>query len=233
MSGLSFLVSQGAAAPTLRRVSEQNRIAEDEWIAVARLLRPQGRRGEVLAEPLSDLEDLFAVGKQLWLSTGADTKSPKPGTEPRVIESSWRPSGRNAGRVVLKLAGVDSIDAAEALAQATAWIPAADMPALDADRYFVRDLLGAQLWNDSELVGEIEDVEFAVGADGRTRLGEAAPLLVVRLAQPSEQAEVSAPDDAEETVLVPFVRDWISEVDLEDRRVVMRLPAGLVEEARG
>jgi 16S rRNA processing protein RimM len=195
-------------------------------IPAARLLRPQGRRGELLAEPLTDLPDLFAPGRRVTVvaaGTAAELET--------TIESLWSPTGRNAGRVVLKLNGIDSISAAELLAGRELLIPAAELPALEPDTWFVRDLLGCRLFDGDTLVGEITGVEYPMSADGRTRLPDAPPLLEVTplfdsRSNPSDSP--AAPGGHTEPALVPFLKSWLETVDLSQRRVVMRLPPGLV-----
>ena len=181
-------------------------------------MRPQGRRGELLADPLTDLPELFAVGRRVWLAPAA-ADAPAAGTAPRTVEEHFFPTGRNAGRIVLKLSGCDSISAAEQLAHYQLLVPAADLPALEAGAFFVGDLIGCELFNDEALAGTITAVEFATSPDGRSRLEEAAPLLAVELPN-------SAPET--ESTLVPFVRDWIVNVDLPAKRIVMHLPDGLL-----
>ena len=187
------------------------------WIPAARLLRPQGRRGELLAEPLSDLPGLFAPGRPISLAATATA----PCFE-TTLESHWTPTGRNAGRLVLKLAGIDSISAAEPLAGRDLLILSSDLPPLEPDTWFVRDLLGCQLFDGAALIGEITGVEYPMSADGRTRLPDAAPLLEVIRTTDSRSNPTAEP------VLVPFIKSWLDSVDLEKRRVVMHLPSGLV-----
>ena len=43
--------------------------AADAWVWLARIRRPQGRKGEVFAEILTDFPEKFAERKQLWLLT--------------------------------------------------------------------------------------------------------------------------------------------------------------------
>ena len=43
------------------------------WVAIATLIRPQGRRGELLAEPLSDLPEIFAAGREVLLAKSGAT----------------------------------------------------------------------------------------------------------------------------------------------------------------
>jgi 16S rRNA processing protein RimM len=183
------------------------------------LLRPQGRRGELLADPLTDLPELFAAGRSVWVAPAA-ASAPAADTLPHTIEEHWFPTGRNAGRVVLKLSGCDSISAAEQLAHHQLFVPATDLPALEDGAFFVGDLIGCQLFNGESLAGVITAVEFATTPDGNSRLEGAAPLLAV---DPSNAAP-----DAEPT-LVPFVQDWIVSIDLAGKRIVMHLPDGLFD----
>lgn len=198
----------------------------ESWIPAARLLRPQGRRGELLAEPLSDLPGLFAPGRRVSIA--------RSGTAPAIpttIESQWSPTGRNAGRVVLKLTAADSISAAELLAGRELLVLSSDLPPLEPDTWFVRDLLGCQLFDGDTLIGEVTGVEYPMAPDGRTRLPDAAPLLqVTGAASPRSNIEPSPSDllSHAEPVLIPFIKSWLDSVDLEKKRLVMHLPPGLV-----
>jgi 16S rRNA processing protein RimM len=188
------------------------------WVAIATLIRPQGRRGELLAEPLSDLPEIFAAGREVLLAPSGAT-APASNAVAITLEEHWLPTGKNAGRVVLKLSGCDSITQAEALAGRQLLIRADSLPSLSDDTYYVGDLLECDLFDSLQRVGRIVDVEFATAPDGRTRLEDAAPLLAVE------------PTPGAEPVLVPFIRAWIDKVDLVAHRVVMHLPTGLFDKA--
>jgi len=43
------------------------------WVTVARLIRPQGRRGEILAEILTDFPERFTQMPKAFLSRGKDS----------------------------------------------------------------------------------------------------------------------------------------------------------------
>jgi 16S rRNA processing protein RimM len=198
-----------------------NSISTSDWFPIARLLRPQGRRGELLADPLSDLPDLFAANRELFLAP-ANVSAPAPGALPIHIEEHFFPTGKNAGRVVLKLSGCDSISAAELLAGQQLFLPTDQLPPLDPGTFFVGDLLGCTLYDAASPTtpaGTVIDVEFATAPDGRTRLEDAAPLLAIEL--PNQPAGT-------EPILVPFVLAWIDTIDIPDRRMIMRLPDGLL-----
>ena len=202
----------------------------NEWLVAAHLLRSQGRRGELLAEAHVPFA-LFSAGRAFWLA--------KPGiVEPaentsRSLEEAWQPVGKNAGRVVLKLAGIETISEAELLNGRSLLLRATDLPALDEDTFRVRDLVGCSLFDRDRLVGEIVEIQFPVAADGRTRLEDAPDLLAVLpvgpvqpVCGPIHDAAPSAQEDAE-TVLVPFVRAWLLKVDTGGKRIDMQLPPGL------
>jgi 16S rRNA processing protein RimM len=195
-----------------------NGISTSGWFPIARLLRPQGRRGELLAEPLSDLPGLFAPNREVLLAP-ANATAPAANSLPLHIEEHFLPTGKNAGRVVLKLSGCDSINAAELLAGQQLFIPTDQLPPLDPGTFFVGDLLGCTLYDSASPdtpAGIVTDVEFATAPDGRTRLEDAAPLLSI------EQTPGAEP------ILVPLVLAWIDTIDIAARRITMHLPNGLL-----
>lgn len=189
------------------------------FVALARLLRPQGRRGELLADLLTDFPEQLGNPAGVYL-VAASAAAPAASATRTLVESQWLPTGKNAGRIVVKLAGCDSIDDAERLAHMQLMVPATERPTLDADTFYVSDLIGSTLYNDESPIGEVVDVEFATTPDGKTRLPDAAPLLCVRL-----------PADTPETdpILIPFVRAQLLSVDTAARRIVMQIPPGLLD----
>jgi len=191
------------------------------WVAIARLLRPQGRRGELLSDLLTDLDPAvqFAAGRRITL-VPADANAPAPGAVPIALESFFLPTGKNAGRIVLKLSGCDSISAAELLAGRKLMVPAEELPTLDPDTFYVADLIGCTLFNGPNAVGTVVDVQFAMSPDGKTRLPEAAPLLGVQLPD-------GAPDD--DPILIPFVLAHLESVDLASKQIHMNVPDGLFD----
>ncbi len=183
----------------------------ESWVTLAHLLRPQGRKGELLAELLTDFPDLFAERRQVSL------RRPNGAIEPATIESHWLPVGKNAGRIVLKFAGIDSITNAERLAGFDVVIPREDRAPLDEDEQYIADLIGCTLVDGDHTIGIVEDIHIPTNTAG-ARLSEAAPLLVVRSA--------ASPDDE---ILIPFAKAWIQSIDIPAKRLEMRLPEGLLD----
>jgi 16S rRNA processing protein RimM len=183
---------------------------EDRYVTVARLLRPRGNRGELIAEDLSG-EDF---GAQPALGPAANDDAARffnsgpfflrDSSKQRrevAVERAWL----HQGRLVLKLKGVDSISDAEALRNVDLQIPRERLgPASDGEYYF-EDLIGCDVRDaaDGRLIGSVEDVLEPGGA------------LLLQV-------------DAEgREVLIPFVQDICVEIAPEKKAIRVRLPAGL------
>lgn len=185
------------------------------WTVLAHLLRPQGRKGEVLAELLTDFPDRFGQQRRVFLASPAFDGLPADAREAEVT-GFWLPLGKNDGRIVLHFAGVDSISSAELLAGLEVIVPREERQPLDDDAVYISELIGCTLYDGATVVGQIADVQFAMTPDGARRLEDAAPLLVLR-----------SPDDDE--ILIPFVKAFVVDLNVETKRIEMRLPEGLVE----
>jgi len=197
---------------------------ETSWVVLARLLRPQGRKGEILAELLTDFPERFEDNPDVFLAA-AEFRGAAREARPARVASFWLPVGRNQGRIVLHFAGSDSIREAETLCGLDVVIPASERRELDDDASYVSDLIGCALFDragsePAVAVGVVTDVQFATTPDGSRRLEEAAPLLAVETGEGDE-------------VLIPFVKAFLVSVDTEGRRIEMTLPHGLVDVNRG
>jgi 16S rRNA processing protein RimM len=179
----------------------------DSWVWLARIRRPQGRKGEVFADLLTDFPERFSTRKHLWLLSEAAAPK-RPATAAREIElaAHWL----HKGGVVLHFAGVDSITAAETLAGQIVAIPQAERAPLGEDEFYIGDLIGCALFDVTPAqpasIGVIEDVDRNAGP---------VALLVV--------------GGARGEILVPFAKSFLRKLDLEAKKVEMALPEGLVE----
>lgn len=162
-------------------------------------MRPQGRRGEVLADILTDFPDKFAERRQLWLN-------PEGKLDPREyrLENHWF----HKGRIVLKFAGIDSIAAAEALSRMLVQIPTNSRSELERGAAYVSDLIGSTLSDVSQNrnIGTIRDVRQGTGT---------APMLLV--------------DAAGKELEIPFAEEFIVRFDPSIKLLQMKLPEGLLE----
>ena len=159
-------------------------LSTSQWTLLARILRPQGRKGEVLADLFTDFPQRFESQPAVWLAAPGFTQAQQStasvdqrAPEPAQVIGHWLPVGRNTGRVVLHFAGVDSISAAEQLAGKEVVIPAETRMPLQPDEVYISDLVGCEVYDGEQVVGTLDDVQFATTPDGARRLEDAAPLL--------------------------------------------------------
>jgi 16S rRNA processing protein RimM len=185
------------------------------WIVLAHLLRPQGRKGEVLAELFTDFPERFEDQRRVFLAApGFDGE--ESGARSVDVVAFWLPVGRNEGRVVLQFGGIDTISDAESIAGLDVLVPREERLPLDDESVYISELIGCTVYDGPVRVGVVEDVQFAMTADGGRRLDDAAPLLAV-----------TSPDGDE--ILIPFAKAFLVAVDTEAKLIKMALPEGLVE----
>jgi 16S rRNA processing protein RimM len=177
-------------------------IPEADWVVLARIARPQGRRGEVIAEILTDFPESFRDRKRLFLQAEAGGQ---PARE--AILEAWRP---HQGRAALKFAGIDSIEDAERLRGLLVTVPRAERIPAGENAFYVSDLIGSRVTDlhggDLRDAGEIIDV---------LPEGPGPAMLVVRTG-------------TAEPLLIPFAKAYLKRVDLNAKCVEMDLPEGLL-----
>ena len=133
----------------------------DDFITLARVVKTQGRHGEVGAEVHSDVPDRFAEGMKLFaLGNGAHAR------REMEVESLWP----HKGLLVLKFRGVDSMSDAEELIGSELQVPSADRGTLERGWNYISDLVGCTVLDQGKEVGVISDVQSGAGE---------APLLIV------------------------------------------------------
>jgi len=171
----------------------------EPWTILARLVRPQGRHGEILADVLTDFPERFADRRRLFLVYSEINHAP---LREVALETHWL----HKGRIVLKFAGIDSINDAEALRGLFVAIPAAERAKLSDDAVYIGDLIGCNVidLNAAATIGVVTDVD------------KQASLLAVESRNGDE-------------VLIPFARALLVRMDLTSKCIEMRLPQGLLE----
>jgi 16S rRNA processing protein RimM len=187
--------------------AQEEAVQASQWTWLARIRRPQGRKGEVFADILTDFPEKFAERRLGLLPDAAPAKAGRVAA-PRAVElvNHWL----HKGGVVLHFSGVDSINDAETLAGLIVAIPRVERAALGEDETYIGDLIGCTLVDvagaEPVLVGEVEDVDRTAGP---------VALLVVH--------------GAGGEILVPFAKSYLRKIDLQAKRVEMALPAGLID----
>lgn len=133
-----------------------------ELVLIGRVVKPQGRRGELLVDPVSDRPDRFATLRRAFVVVPGD------GVREVRVASSWPHKGRH----VLKLEGVDSIDEAERLRDCELHIAEDELAPLPDGSFYHHELTGLR-------VADASGREVGV-VEGVLETGAGAPILVIR-----------------------------------------------------
>jgi 16S rRNA processing protein RimM len=133
----------------------------EDYISLARVLKTQGRHGEVAVEVHSDIPDRFVEGMRVFALDAAG------GRRQLKIEELWP----HKGHLVLKFEGIDSISDAETLLRCELQVPQAERAELEPGWTYVSDLNGCTVFDGDCEIGTVQGVEFGAGE---------APLLIVQ-----------------------------------------------------
>ncbi len=124
-----------------------------EFITIGRVLRPQGRRGELRVAPETDFPERFQSTRQVFLWT-------KQG-ERRAFNliRAWP----HQGLIVLELEGLSNISEAEFWRGAEVQVPRSERRTAPSGAYFIADLEGLTVCANGQALGKIRWVETIAG----------------------------------------------------------------------
>ena len=170
----------------------------ESLVIVAHAVKTRGLKGELVAELLTDFPERFKDIRSLI------AVSPQGKRELVSLEEFWF----HQGRVILKLAGADSIEAAKEFVGYDFGVPEAERVQLPEGSFYDWELEGCSVVNrDGEQVGKVSDV---------MRLGGEIETLAVTNAEGK-------------MIVIPMVEEIVKEVDLVGRKIRIDPPEGLLE----
>ena len=182
-------------------------MALPECASVGRVRRPHGVRGELVVEALTDEPDaIFAPGSRVFQGTHEGTLWLDPRSkQPRALTvTGLRP---------FKEGWLVTLDAVPDRTEAEKWngrhlmVPVEELSEPDEGEVFAHELVGMQLVDADSGVPIGEVVEFYELPQG----------LLLEFRTPNGLASV------------PFLDEFVDEVDREGRTIRVRLPDGLLE----
>ena len=121
----------------------------DDLVAIAKIVRPRGLRGEAVAEVLTDFPDRFeGLGQVTAVLSGGERRELK-------LENAWFQNER----VVLKFEGLDTVEDAEALRDAEICVDEREAVELEEGEFFDWQLEGCEaVTADGEPIGTVREV---------------------------------------------------------------------------
>ena len=174
-------------------------IAAQQFLTIARILRPQGRKGEVAAEMFTDFPARFEKLQSAFLE--ASGGAPRPVTVERV----WP----HKGRIILKFRGIDSIESAEGLRGLDVVVPWEQRTPLPPHHYYLWELCGCRVvWErQAREIGTVAEVEPTGGVP------------VLHVARREGGGEV----------LIPLAQEICTRIDPQSKTIVIDPPEDLLE----
>ena len=165
-------------------------------ILVGRIARAHGNRGQVIVNPETDFPDeRFAVGNVVIVEQAGTT------SERRIEAVRFQ-----SGRPIIALEGVETMNAAAALAGAELKVEAGDLKPLPERTFYRHDLVGCEVSDTAgRAIGRVKDVE--------------GPLEQSRLIVEGDRGEM----------LIPLVDGICVKVDPAANSIVIDPPEGLIE----
>ena len=172
---------------------------KDKWILIGEIVAPHGLKGDIRIKPSSDFPERFTKPGKRWIQ-----KTNELPTEIKLIKGAMIP-GKSI--YVLSIEGLSNRSSAEKLVGWKLVIPVNSRPNLKNDEYHYFDLIGleARKGPQKTLIGHVTDL-IKGGND----------LLEIELIEGKK-------------VLVPFVKEIVPEIEIQEKWLLINPPPGLLE----
>ena len=176
-------------------------VESDSLFLVGHVWRAHGVQGDVKVIPETDDPARLSNLSVVYLGITPTTASRR-----RVESMRLQPTKRGPV-IIMKLEGVDTREQVDSLRRSHVFARESDLPPLDEDEYFVHDLVGLQVFIDTdEFVGRVEDVMMVPAQD----------ILVVSR-------------EGKESVMIPIVQEFVVDIDIDAGRIVIQPIEGLLD----
>ena len=180
-----------------RKTDRRNRELNDDLGMIGEVVKPHGIRGEIKVYLYSEQPENFKQYKKIVLQepTGSGTETYN------VVKS--REQGKLA---ILRLEGVGTREAAEALQGSKIWLNKADFPTLDSDEYYWHQLNGLMVMTETgQELGRVTNLFSTTAHD----------IMVVT--------------GAGHEFMIPLNGNIIRDIDVQGEIIIISPPPGLLE----
>ena len=177
-------------------------INKNEWLTVGFITSCYGINGQVKVKSLSDFEERFLKPGMRWLQ--------KENEPPSKIEltSGYKQPGKEI--FIIKLEGIKTRNNAEKLKNHKILVKTNQLPKLKKEEFHLLELVNLQVKtlenNEFKLIGKVINLE-----------NEKNNLLVVEILENQKK------------VLIPFVKEIVPLIDIDNNFLVINPPKGLLE----
>ena len=172
---------------------------KDKWMSIGQIVAPQGLKGDIRIKPSSEFPERFTKPGKRWIQ-----KANELPTEIKLIKGTLIP-GKSI--YVVSIEGISNRSSAEKIIGWNLLIPIDSRPTLSDDEYHYYDLIGLEARKGAKktLIGYVTDL-----------INGGNDLLEIKLLEGKK-------------VLVPFVKDIVTEIDIKEKWLLVNPPPGLLE----
>jgi 16S rRNA processing protein RimM len=155
---------------------------EPRFIAIGRITRPYGIRGEVAVEVLTDFPERFDSIEVVYLGDALEAQAWQ------VTATRW-----HKDRVLLTLQSCEDRTAAERLRGLLVQVPIEEAMPLPEDEYYTYELIGLDVVTvEGEDLGRVSDVLFTSANDVYVVVGPRGQILLPAIADVIERIDLDA-----------------------------------------
>ncbi|MBQ4596516.1 MAG: 16S rRNA processing protein RimM [Firmicutes bacterium] len=162
-----------------------------EKIKVGKIVNAVGLKGEVKVYNYSDSSEIYEITPEMYI-----------GDKLMKIENVRL----QKNMVILKIAGMDDRNAAEAAKGREIFITEDDLPELKEGEFYIRDLIGMVVTENEVVLGKVKDV-----------------------IQNTAQDVFEIERENGKQLLIPRVDEFVLDIDLDTREIKVSLPDGLLD----
>ena len=171
-----------------------------DLVVVGRVVGAHGLRGHLKVRWLGDGPEQLRDADEIWLARGEDDAAPRSFRARTIGQAS-------GGDLRMELVGVGDRDAAEACKGQLLLVAAVQLEALAEDEFYWHELVGCRVdARSGETIGVVREL-IETGAHD---------LLVVEAADGQQH-------------LIPTAREFVSEIDIAGKRILVDLIPGLLD----
>jgi 16S rRNA processing protein RimM len=166
-----------------------------ERVLIGKVTKPHGIRGEVKVYPYSGIPENFQQYETVLLAVDDEAEVKRYTIQRARVQKN---------SVLVQFAGCTTRNEAEALVQMQVYIPEEDLPELDADEFYLRDLEGKEMvTEDGEKIGTVTGILDTGGQD------------IVQVKSVGRE------------YMIPLVPEFL--VSIDENEVRVSLPPGLLD----
>ena len=177
-------------------------IEKNEWLVVGVITSCHGIKGQIKVKSLSDFEERFLIPGIRWLQ-----RDNEPPSKVELI-SGYKQLGKEI--FIIKLQGINTRNHAEQLKKYKILVKTNKLPKLKKEEFHYLELINLQVKtlknNELQVIGKVINLE-----------NEKNNLLVIELFENNKE------------VLIPFVKEIVPLIDINNNFLIINPPKGLLE----